>query len=128
VSTIQSMEAEVRAVDARAAAFVRRMHDAHGMSKTVMALFTAMLAGDAAIVNSFTKYKHELGNDDEMEEIVEEARVRLAKAELCRLNVLREELEALVKLVVPEAHVTFNFGGHASRNIEEVLTWAQLEA
>jgi len=131
VSTfIERMEAEVRAVNPRATAFVRRLHTAHGPTREVMALFSAVLSGDAAIVNSFQRHRDVFCGVDleELDTLIEEAHIRLAHAERQRINTLRAELEALAKLVVPNVHVTFSVGDKSSEDIEEVLTWEQPEA
>lgn len=127
---IERMEAEVRAVNPRAATFVRRLHTAHGPTREVMALFSAVLSGDAAIVNVFRKYSECFSGVDfeDINTLVEEALIRLSHAERHRLNTLRYELEAMAKLVVPNVHVTFNVGDRNTEDIEEVLTWAQPEA
>lgn len=122
---IEQMEAEIRAVNPRAAAFVRRLHTAHGPTRVVMALFAAVLSGDAAIVNVFRKHSESFCGVDfeDLNTLVEEALIRLSHAERQRLNTLRAELEALAKLVVPNVRVTFSVGDKISADIEEVLTW-----
>jgi len=122
---IAQMEAEVRGVDPGAAAFVRAIHDKHGSSRASMNLLAAILAGYAAIVNVFTKHRDDFGCGEEMDELVREARARLAVAERRRVDKLREEFEALAKLVVPDVEVVFRYRCRTTKDIEEVIAWAQ---
>lgn len=89
---IAQMEAEVRGVDPGAAAFVRAIHDKHGSSRASMNLLAAILAGYAAIVNVFTKHRDDFGCGEEMDELVREARARLAVAERRRVAMMFERL------------------------------------
>ena len=109
----------------RVAAFVRALHDKHGSSRASMNLLAAILAGDAAIVNVFTKHRDDFGCGEKMDELVREARARLAVAERRRVNNLREEFEALAKLVVPGVEVVFRYRCRTTKGIEEVIAWAQ---
>jgi len=122
---IAQMEAEVRGVDPGAAAFVRAIHNKHGNSRASMNLLAAILAGDAAIVNVFTKHRDDFGCGEEMDELVREARARLSVAERQRVNRLREEFEALAKLVVPDVEVVFKYRCRTTKDIEGVIAWAQ---
>lgn len=121
--SIERMEAELREVDPHAAAFVRAVHDKHRSSRAAMNLFTALLTGDAAIVNVFTRHRNDFGCPEEMDELVVEARARLADAERRRVNRLREEFEALAKLVVPGVEVVFKYRDAVTKNIVEVMAW-----
>lgn len=122
---IARVEAELRNVDPRAAAFIRAIHDKHGSSRAVLNLLAAIVSGDAAIVNIFTKHRDDFGCGGEMDELVREARARLAVAERRRVDKLREEFEALAKLVVPDVEVVFRYRCRTTKDIEEVIAWAQ---
>lgn len=100
---IARVEAELRNVDPSAAAFVRALHDKHGSSRASMNLLAAILAGDAAIVNVFTKHRDDFGCGEKMDELVREARARLAVAERRRVDKLREEFAGRVSVVLCEA-------------------------
>ena len=110
---------------------VRHLMSDLGMTKQVQTLFLAVCAGDAQIIEAFTRglsiqslpsYVYPM-----MESAIAAAKERLRKADWARLDSLRDALESELNMIAPGTTVLYRWGPEEKifRDAEELAhAWA----